>query len=248
MQEETNVANRSSEADPLRAAFGREGCPVCTLALEAVQRSMESWQYEGFTDVENRYKLMRSKGFCPLHTWQLAQHSSGFQLALVYSGVLPDILDAIKLELEDATPQKGSQDRPGWLRWMPGQHQATPAYAEPAYELCPLCAVQQKAEQGIIMELLKALRAEEGQSLMRRSTGLCLLHFTQAHLEAEKSDAELLRLLLECQQVCVQRVLDEVQELIRKHDYRFSEEPRGNEMTSWRRAAELCAGNPGALR
>jgi len=54
-----------------------------------------------------------------------------------------------------------------------------------------------------------------------------------------------LRSLLECQQVCMQRTLEEVQELIRKHDYRFGDEARGQEMTAWRRAAELCAGNPG---
>ena len=54
-----------------------------------------------------------------------------------------------------------------------------------------------------------------------------------------------LRSLLECQQVCMQRTLEEVQELIRKHNYRFGDEARGQEMTAWRRAAELCAGNPG---
>jgi hypothetical protein len=43
----------------------------------------------------------------------------------------------------------------------------------------------------------------------------------------------------------VQRVLAEVRELIRKHDYRFQQESHGEEMTAWRRAAELCAGNPG---
>jgi hypothetical protein len=36
-----------------------------------------------------------------------------------------------------------------------------------------------------------------------------------------------------------------VKELIRKHDYLANAEPRGDEMTAWRRAAELCAGNPG---
>jgi hypothetical protein len=43
----------------------------------------------------------------------------------------------------------------------------------------------------------------------------------------------------------MRRVLDEVEELVRKHDYRFRDEPQGDEMTSWRRAAELCAGQPG---
>ncbi len=71
------------------------------------------------------------------------------------------------------------------------------------------------------------------------------MHFTQAHRKAEVDDPQLLRSLLECQRTCVQRVLEEVRESIRKHDYRFADEPRGDEMTAWRRAAKLCAGGPG---
>jgi len=44
---------------------------------------------------------------------------------------------------------------------------------------------------------------------------------------------------------CIRRIQEELGELVRKHDYRFSDEPRGNEMLSWRRGAKLCAGNPG---
>jgi len=39
--------------------------------------------------------------------------------------------------------------------------------------------------------------------------------------------------------------VEELAELVRKHDYRFREEPRGNEMTAWRRAAQLFVGNKG---
>jgi hypothetical protein len=45
--------------------------------------------------------------------------------------------------------------------------------------------------------------------------------------------------------VIASALTDEVKELIRKHDYLANAEPRGDEMTAWRRAAELCAGNPG---
>ena len=71
------------------------------------------------------------------------------------------------------------------------------------------------------------------------------MHFYQAHNWASANDPALLPHLLECQRTCVQRVLEEVKEQIRKHDYRFSDEPWGEEMVAWRRAAELCAGNPG---
>src|SRR5947208_11408378 len=107
-------ANRSRDADSLRAAFGREGCPVCIVVLASMRQSMDAWQYEGFSDVEQRHELIRSRGFCPLHTWQLAQLYTAFQLALVYSGVLPDVLATVK---QDAARQ-GEQEPPSrWSRW-----------------------------------------------------------------------------------------------------------------------------------
>jgi hypothetical protein len=204
---------------------------------------MDSWQYEGFSDVEHRLELIRSRGFCPLHTWQLAQLNTAFQLALVYSGVLADVLATLK---QDAACQN-EQERPSrWSRWWKpwGRRPAT-TYAQPAFDHCPFCRTRAGIEQRLISTLLEQLQSEEIRTLMSQSTGLCLVHFTQAYHQAEERDPVQLRSLLECQQVCLQRILEELQELVRKHDYRFRDEARGNEMTSWRRAAELCAGLPG---
>src|SRR6266700_379510 len=151
MQEETSKVERSRDADALRAAFGHEGCPVCTVVFEYLELLIGSWEYEGFSDVEQR----------------------------------------------------------------------------------------------LISTLVQQLHAEEIRTLLSQSTGLCLLHFAQARQQAEAHDPLVLRHLLACELTCTQRVLGEVRELVRKQDYRFSDEPRGDEMTSWRRAAQLCAGNPG---
>ncbi len=243
MQKEDGAVNRSRDADSLHAAFGREGCPVCIVVLEAMQQSMDTWQYEGFTDVEHRHELIRLRGFCPLHTWQLAQLNTAFQLALVYSGVLPDVL----AKLEQDAARQGEPNRPSrWAIWRRRwSRRATVTYAEPTFDQCPFCRSRASVEQRLISTLLEQLLSEETRTLMSQSTGLCLLHFSQARQQAEEGDPVQLRYLLECQHVCIQRILEEIQELLRKHDYRFGDEARGSEMTAWRRAAELCAGNPG---
>jgi len=115
------------------------------------------------------------------------------------------------------------------------------------YEQCPFCQSRVGIEQRLVSTSPEQLRSEEIRALLCESTGLCRAHFTQARTWAEGHDPRELASLFTCQHTCVRRVLDEVQELLRKHDYRFSDEPRGNEMTSWRRAADLCAGNPGVL-
>src|SRR5437870_1949782 len=98
MQEEKTIIHRTRDAAALQAAFTHEGCPVCIVVLEAMQRSMDSWQYEGFSDVQHRHELILSRGFCPLHTWQLAQQPTAFQLALVYREVLTEVLNGLELD------------------------------------------------------------------------------------------------------------------------------------------------------
>jgi hypothetical protein len=91
MQKEPFKEQRSRNGDSLRVACEREGCPVCTVLLEYVERSIDSWEFEGFSDVAHRYELIRSRGFCPLHTWQLAQRSNGFKLGLIYNEILTNV-------------------------------------------------------------------------------------------------------------------------------------------------------------
>jgi hypothetical protein len=51
-----------------------------------------------------------------------------------------------------------------------------------------------------------------------------------------------LPLLRQTQAACLQRLDEQLGELIRKHDYRFKDEARGSEMVSWKKAAGLVAG------
>ncbi|HEY7414560.1 MAG TPA: DUF6062 family protein, partial [Ktedonobacteraceae bacterium] len=84
----TNPVDRSREAEALQKACQQEGCPVCTVVLEHIDMVMNTWNYEGFTDVEHRQKVAQARGFCPLHTWQLAQRNNAFPLAVIYENVL----------------------------------------------------------------------------------------------------------------------------------------------------------------
>src|SRR5215472_10089099 len=246
MQQETPGGSNSRDAASLRAACEREGCPICMLVIESVQHFMDTWQYEGFTDVEHRHLLIQSRGFCPLHTWQLAQNKAPFQLAVVYQEVLTEILDDLNGDTHDLTAVGPDEAAPetAWKKlWKRKGRRRKPV--GPAYDRCPICRIRAAAEQRFTGILLEQLPSQEMHTLLCQSTGLCLQHFAQARQQAESSDPATLRSLMECQRTCMQRVLEELQEAIRKHDYRFTGEPRGSELTSWRRAAQLCAGNPG---
>jgi hypothetical protein len=250
MRKEDVTVHPSRDADSLRAAFKCEGCPICTVVLEYMNLAMDTWNYEGFTDVEHRHALIRSRGFCPLHTWQLAQRNNAFQLALIYREVLTDLL--AHLEHTDEGQQAPVSCRPahepGWKTWLKRWFQPTTAPSGDStylYAHCPLCRTRANIEQRVIETLVEQLQFEEIRTLLCQSTGLCRQHFIQASHVATERSSQHQHTLTACQQGCLQRTLEEVQELIRKHDYHTALEARGEEMTAWRRAAELCVGNPG---
>lgn len=246
MQKEPSTTDTSHDAAALRAACKREGCPVCTVVLDSMERLMSSWSYEGFTDAAHREELIRNRAFCPLHTWQLAQRGNTFQLAVIYREVLTDM----KAELDHGEGESHLVQVPGWMARLKRRLRRkalSPSSTEVTLlsTTCSFCRSRTNIEQQLVQTLAPLLKDEEAQTLFRQSTGLCQLHFLFACEYAKARAPDSLQPLIEAQRACLQRTLEEVQELLRKHDYRFSEEPHGSEMTSWRRAAQLCAGNPG---
>jgi hypothetical protein len=237
--------DRSREAEALQRACQREGCPVCTVVLEHIDMVMNTWSYEGFTDVEHRQQVTQARGFCPLHTWQLAQRNTAFPLAVIYKNVLA----AMEQELQQKQASLSHvTSNGGWLaqlKRMLQSHTPPPAESAHLYEQCFFCQARANVEQRLIERLVGLLRTDAMVSLLRQSTGLCRVHFAGAVHFAEEHAPAQCAALIECQHACVQRVLGEIQALIQKHDYRFSQGAHGDEMTSWRRASLLCVGNDG---
>lgn len=240
--------DHSNEAETLRTACLREGCPICSVVQEQVGQSMNTWSYEGFTDVEHRQEVMRVRGFCPSHTWQLAQCNTAFQLGVVYENILSSLVEDLEAyEQEQMPPEKMKRN---WLteikHLLPSNSSSLLQDPAHLYDRCAFCKIQTTIEQRLIERLIGLLQAEAAMpSLLGQSTGLCRAHFIQAVQYAQAHAPAQCSTLVTCQRTCVQRVLSEVREQVRKHDYRFSQEEQGEEMTAWRRAAKLCTGNPG---
>lgn len=238
---------RSRDGDALSQACEREGCPICLVTLARMERVMDFWQYEWASEMENRQILIHSKGFCARHTWQLTQLPSlptPFALAMVYRSILPDLLEDVQRDLARVTADKALLRVRFWrrIRWRK-RDQSEQSGAAFLFHDCPFCQRQEEIERDLIQELLLLLPCEAFQTKLNEATGLCLAHFTRATREAQTTLQR--ATLLECQRASLQRNMAELEELVRKHDYRFLQEPRGDEMTAWRRAAELLVGNRG---
>ncbi len=220
---------KTHEYQALFEACLQTGCVICRTTQQSTRRYLETWKYELFTDVEIREDLRKSRGFCHTHTWKLARMGASLPLAQAYRDIITDTTEQIQRAGELSSPTAGN-----FLRRL--LDAPTPQRERPP---CPACLQQQKAEQRYLDTLRKILLYEEFYERFLTSSGLCLAHFAQAC--AESSSAELAR-LKQGQLVCLQRLEQQLTELIRKHDYRFKDEERGAEMLSWKWAAGLVAG------
>jgi hypothetical protein len=223
---------KTREYQTLLYACTQEGCSICRLAQESADRYLDAWKYELFTDVEVRQMLRRSRGFCHPHTWQLAHMGATLQLAQAYRDIITDTTEQLQNSTEATAPSAGLLRR-FFDSSSPGSKR----------EQCPACYQKEQAEIRSINTLRKVLLDEDFYRQFAASDGLCLEHFRLAsELKMSDTPGDWLPLLRQAQQACLQRLDEQLREMIRKHDYHFRDEARGSEMLSWKRAAAIIAG------
>ncbi|MGQ9880505.1 MAG: DUF6062 family protein [Armatimonadota bacterium] len=98
---------------------------------------------------------------------------------------------------------------------------------------CQLCEAHAHEVTQSAERLAQMLIAEEWRARYAQSNGLCLPHLQKVLSYAR---AEVRRWLVENESQRWQRLRWQLQEVVRKHDYRFQQEPWGEEIGSWRRA------------
>ncbi len=96
-----------------------------------------------------------------------------------------------------------------------------------------------------LMSCVEFIADLEFKQSLERSSGLCLPHLYLA-LAIEPNHPNLPD-LLKLQAAKIEKLRTELLEFVRKHDYRFREEPVGCEGSAWLRSIELLAGKPGVF-
>lgn len=219
----TTAGPRDAAAFEVREALVESGCVVCRLSLRSVARLIRSIAYEQVNDVGLREQLRRAAGFCNPHAYQwLAESKSVLGTALIYR----DVLNAALAEMESR--------RGGRLFGLLG--------GSAAEANCPLCVAQADSEARYLSTLLNVVAAEP--SLADASDGLCRRH-ALACLRVGGAAAEV---LVQRTRSVVQQMLAELDEVIRKEDYRFRDEPRTEaERSVPSRAVAWASGSEGLV-
>jgi len=227
----------------LRDAMREPGCPVCRLRHDSVEGYIESLLWESVTDPDRRRALRRSHGFCYRHAWALVRVSASLGVAIIGR----DVLETLRHELERGAFQAVPTLSFRRVQEALDSDEPTEATAELVANLepeapCPACEWADKMEGLQLKALVGALGDdEEFRALYTSSDGLCLPHFRKA-LERVRS-RESFDALVDAQQVIWNRLIEQLDESIRKNDHRYAKEAWGEETGSWIRLIATLVGS-----
>lgn len=220
----------------LLSALERPGCPVCRAANRSARRYLSALLWEFVNDPGTRDRLRAARGFCREHTAMAVDVADAEAGALGMAILYEDFLrraraDAARIAARAAGRGRKDRGRPD------------PERALASRAACPCCeAAARTADDALRLLGRAAPDTRVGRLARARGSGICLPHLGRGIARAET--AQQVERLVEVFDRAAAEVGAELVEAIRKHDYRFADEPRGAEMNSWRRAAAWLAGQP----
>jgi len=189
-------------------AFGQPGCPVCRLATESVDAYLTSVCYEQVNDLDLREQLRSAGGFCRTHAERFIRQRLGqLAAAIVYR----DVLNTARKRIAGGGWKGGRSKLSALLGGISGRRdpRATPP--------CPGCEAEVEAENRYLSALKNRLTDPSVRARYEAGDGLCLPHIEQG-LQSDDTGA---RALAEASVGMLGSIVADLDEYIRKHDYRF---------------------------
>jgi len=245
LQSAVNPSSKFITYFQLLDAFQQPGCPVCTLLEQGALKALDGLMYEQVNDPFTRERLVESHGFCNWHAWMLPSvHNSALGVALIYRHLLQETLEHLQAESREVHP-RGRWQRL-WTRLTGSREEPLPVLAWRQKKTpCYLCTFARRTEQDYLKTILAFLGEAEFAQAFARSAGLCLPHLYAAM--AIGRDHPNLRTLLATHEKRWQDLLWELEEFARKFDYRYKDEVKGRESSSWHRALDAFVGRAGVF-
>lgn len=224
-------------------ACRQSGCPVCRVEERGVERYLENQFYENVNSPRWRDRLRGSLGFCREHAWLAVDRRLGD--ALGFSILYRDVINTVLKKLEEeGTSARSSGHWTSRLRQVPEGARTLVVRILTALtplKTCPVCEHRDELRDSILSALVKALEKPDVTTALQTSDGLCFPHL-RAALERIR-DASSCELLLSMHREKLEELRAELDEFIRKSDYREIEAGFGSEGDAWLRAVARVGGS-----
>lgn len=227
------MGKRDVLQDDLQDALKQQGCALCRISYHSVARMLELVLYDQVNDADVRKHVREGLGYCNRHAWQMREmRGSALGMTFLYRDALLQMEEQIR-----AAKKSNARTR------FDKMHVQIAGALTPGKE-CYACKQQREIERRYLSSFVRLLADASFAEKFAASDGLCRVHL-QSAVEGASNPAAL-ETLVSAQHAIHQRLLVELNEFIRKNDYRFAGEGFGREGDAWIRAMELLSSPPGA--
>lgn len=203
--------------------FEQENCPLCVLKEKWVSDFIETFLYEGVNDRKMRKKIQANGGFCYDHAHAMMSHGDPLAHGILYSVLIDEYI-------------------------------SSPSFAEPAKQSflkkvkqeeteCLICELERNADISTVRMFLDFFEnsPEFVDKFSETKTCLCKPHTDI--LKTVTKNKELIQKVTEIQKENLLYLKGCLDEIVRKHDYRYKgEELTPEERLAWQRAVRLMVG------
>jgi hypothetical protein len=192
-------------------ALRMPGCPICRSVVEREDHDMTVFVREGRRVPEARIRLVESGGFC-------RRHALLFHDVCLRTGAEYVIVDVYRQVVEN--------DINLLARRQPTQH------ALVRRRRCPACDVAAENLGRKAAFFVDALRDYDVRAAYAYSDGLCAAHLDAVLEVAFDEEPPIARFLADDWRTRLRLLARDLEEVDRKRDYRYADEPKGPEQRS----------------
>ena len=202
--------------DDLLKILGNADCPVCFMVRRSLRHYLSIELIEELTVPEFREPLQTSLGYCKGHSEYVGHASRNRLQAMGVAIVYEDLLRIVERRLENRTSSRPTGD-------------------------CPLCGIQKDVESYAVQLIADYASDMEFHQHYDNAQGVCIRHLHAISLLVQ---GEAYEFLISSHEKKLSRLIGNLDEFIRKHDYRFtSEKPTGAEAHSCQQAVRCIVGS-----
>jgi len=228
----------------LEDGLRRPGCPICAILAQGTRRNFSFFLNDGVLDPGMRLRLVESGGWCARHMVLLLNvESREWPDHMGSATVFESLLEMAERRLAEALRglRRRRASAASRSRRRTIQHACDALRSRKA---CPACESEAEREASYLGFFIDALfnpaLTLEMKALYAGSEGLCYRHLVGCLERCASPDQ--VNELAELEQPKLAALTRQVSEYLRKHEHRYREEPFGEEVDAWARAARKLAG------
>ncbi len=201
-------------------------CPFCTLASKSSHKYLDALLYEKVNDGGLRRELKKAHGFCKKHAEELVSLGGSLGIGIIYREQLKRFMELISdRNVSHLEGEKLLKEIGDWNN----------------HSKCPACQFERGAVERYADTFIYFLNDGEMKEAFESSMGVCVEHFELVLSRIEDSERRRYFIAVEAEKLAL--LYGNLDEFIRKQDYRFENEPiTRDEADSWIRVVKIMTG------